>query len=152
MKVLMIASVLTLSSSAAMAQTPPNQPTENRKPSDNFLNEKRSEPPPIHRSAYHFLVNSVVSQLGPHWQPPSGPDVEAIVTTVRFSLNPDGSLDGQPSVIKQTGLNDTNRAQAAQHGQQAVRALQLAAPFDLPEEYYSAWKRVTLSFDWKLSQ
>ncbi|WP_225871691.1 energy transducer TonB [Qipengyuania atrilutea] len=113
--------------------------------------ETRS-PGQISGRAQASLLQGITREVKPHWQPPSGPDVEAIVSTVRFNLNPDGSLAGRPTVVRQTGINDTNRAQASRHSEQAIRAVQLAAPFDLPEEYYSAWKRVTLSFDWKLSQ
>lgn len=55
-------------------------------------------------------------------------------------------------MVRQSGVTDTNRPQAGRHAEQAIRAVQLAAPFDLPEEYYEAWKVVTVDFDWKLSQ
>ena len=99
------------------------------------------------------LVQAIGREIKPHWQPPSGPDVDRIVTVLRFRLNPDGSLNGRPVVLRQTGINDTNRAQADRHGEQAIRAVQLAAPFDLPERYYDAWKLVSpFAFDWKLAQ
>ena len=91
-------------------------------------------------------------EVKPHWQPPSGPDVDQLVSKVRFRLNADGSLNGRPALVSQRGVNDTNRTQAGRHGEQAIRAVQLAAPFDLPERYYDAWKTVTLDFDWKLAQ
>lgn len=98
------------------------------------------------------LFQAVGRQLRPHWRPPSGPDVEKIVTKIRFRLNPDGSLAGGASVVGQSGVNAINKTQADRHAEQAVRAVQLAAPFDLPEEYYEAWKLITVDFDWKLSQ
>jgi hypothetical protein len=56
-------------------------------------------------------------------------------------------------VVRQLGITDTNRAQADRHAEQAIRAVRLAAPFDLPEEYYDAWKRVSaFRFDKRLSQ
>jgi periplasmic protein TonB len=88
----------------------------------------------------------------PRWQPPSGADVDQLVSKVRFRLSRDGSLSGAPTLVSQRGVNETNRAQANRHGEQAIRAVQLAAPFDLPERYYDAWKTVTLDFDWKLAQ
>ena len=91
-------------------------------------------------------------QIKPHWQPPNGPEVEKIVTYVRFQLGTDGKLRGRPTVARQTGVNDTNRAQADRHAEQAIRAVQLAAPFDLPEEYYEAWKTITANLDWRLAQ
>ncbi|MCF8883758.1 TonB C-terminal domain-containing protein, partial [Erythrobacter sp. SN021] len=128
---------------------------------DNFLegsgdstrtNETRIPASRIGNSAKASLFQAVARQLRPHWQPPSGPEVEKIVTKVRFRLNPDGTLAGAPSVAGQRGVNATNRAQAGRHGEQAIRAVQLAAPFDLPDEYYEAWKLITVDFDWRLAQ
>jgi hypothetical protein len=96
----------------------------------------------IGASAKASLVQAIVRQLRPHWKPPSGPDVEKISTYLRFRLNEDGSLVGRPEFVRQTGVNDTNRAQADRHKELAIRAVQLAAPFDLPPEYYNAWKLV----------
>jgi hypothetical protein len=108
----------------------------------------------IGASAKASLVQAIARKIKPRWQPPVGPEVEQITTYLRFRLNPDGSLAGRPEVIRQTGVNDVNRAQAARHAENAVRAVQLAAPFDdLPAEYYNAWKLVSpFSFDWNLSQ
>ncbi|MFN4112544.1 MAG: energy transducer TonB [Sphingomonadaceae bacterium] len=107
----------------------------------------------IGASARASLVDGIARKIKPHWQPPNGPEVDQIVTVLRFRLNEDGSLAGRPSVVRQTGVNDTNRAQASRHAEQAIRAVQLAAPFDLPPQYYEAWRNVSgFSFDWKLSQ
>lgn len=130
---------------------------------DNFLagmgdstktTETRVAASAIGASARASLIQSIARDIKPHWQPPSGPDVDKITTYLRFRLNPDGSLNGRPTVLRQTGINDLNRAQAGRHGEQAIRAVQLAAPFkDLPERYYEAWKLVSpFSFDWKLAQ
>ena len=59
-----------------------------------------------------------------------------------WELNPDGSLKGRPQVVSQTGITDSNRPQASLHAERAIRAVQLAAPFDLPEEFYDRWKRI----------
>lgn len=114
--------------------------------------ETRPPASAIGASAKAGLFQAIARELRPKWQPPSGPDVELIVTKVRFRLNADGSLAGRPEIMRQSGVNDTNRAQAGRHGEQAIRAVQLAAPFDLPDEYYEAWKVVTVDFDWKLAQ
>lgn len=115
--------------------------------------ETRTPASQIGASVRASLVDGMAREIKPHWQPPSGPEVEDIVTVLRFRLNEDGSLAGRPSVVRQTGVNDTNRAQAGRHAEQAIRAVQLAAPFDLPSEYYEAWRNVTaFSFDWRLSQ
>ena len=74
---------------------------------------------------------------------PQGVDAERLVTVLAFDLNPDGSLSGRPRVVSQTGVTASNSPQKELHAERAIRAVQLAAPFDLPPEYYEAWKRVT---------
>ncbi len=98
------------------------------------------------------LASAVNRQLKPHWNPPSGVEVERLETVVRFRLNRDGSLNGNPEVLRQTGVSDANRPQAGRHAEQAVRAVRLAAPFTLPERYYSGWRVVTSNFDNRLAQ
>lgn len=105
---------------------------------------------PAVRSA---LAGAISRQLKPRWAAPQGIDAEKLVTILSWSLNKDGSLAGSPRVVRQDGITDANRAQAARHGEQAIRAVQLAAPFNLPAEYYDAWQRVAdFRFDRKLSQ
>ena len=99
------------------------------------------------------LAQAIARQLKPHWSSPQGADAELLVTVLAFDLNRDGTLAGAPRVVEQTGITDANRSQAARHKELAVRAVQLAAPFDLPAKYYNGWKRVTaFRFDRKLSQ
>jgi len=100
------------------------------------------------------LLGAISRAIRPHWQGkvPEGADSEKLVTILRWSLNRDGSLAGTPTVVRQEGITDANRPQAARHAEQAIRAVQLAAPFDLPAEYYDTWKRVTIKFDKRLSQ
>lgn len=74
------------------------------------------------------------------------------MTRVRFRLNRDGSLAGEPQVLATTGQTEANQPQVSRHQEQAVRAVKLAAPFDLPEPLYDGWKVVTTNFDRKLSQ
>ena len=115
-------------------------------------NETRVPASKIGSSAKASLFQAVGRQLRPHWRPVDGADRELLVSQVRFRLNPDGSLAGTPQLRGQRGVTDANRAQASRHAENAIRAVQLAEPFDLPEEYYEAWKVVTVDFDWKLSQ
>ena len=82
---------------------------------------------------------------------PQGVDAEQLVTVLSFELNPDGSLKGRPRVVSQSGVTDSNRPQQQLHAERAIRAVQLAAPFDLPDEFYDKWKRVSqLRFDRRL--
>ncbi|WP_225009127.1 hypothetical protein [Novosphingobium percolationis] len=99
------------------------------------------------------LVSAISRQIKPKWAAPQGVDTEKLVTVLAWELNPDGSLAGRPTVVSQSGITDANRAQAQRHAEQAIRAVQLAAPFQLPAPYYSAWKRIAqFRFDRKLSQ
>lgn len=98
------------------------------------------------------LGAAINRQLKPHWQAPQGVDAELLVTRVRFRLNPDGSLSGEPQVLSTTGQTAANKAQVQRHQEQAVRAVKLAAPFDLPKDLYDGWKVVTTNFDRRLSQ
>ena len=105
---------------------------------------------PAVRSA---LASAISRQLKPRWVAPQGAEAELLVTVLTWDLNPDGTLAGNPRVIRQEGITDANRAQAARHAEQAIRAVRLAAPFQLPDEFYPAWKRVSsFRFDRKLSQ
>lgn len=100
------------------------------------------------------LLGAISRAVRPHWQGkvPEGADSEKLVTILRWNLNRDGSLAGRPELVRQEGITDANRPQAARHAEQAIRAVQLAAPFDLPDQYYDTWKRVTIRFDKRLSQ
>lgn len=99
------------------------------------------------------LASAISRQLKPHWAAPQGADAELLVTVLSFDLNRDGTLAGRPQVVSQSGETEANRAQKTRHAEQAIRAVQLAAPFDLPEQYYDAWKRVSsFRFDRRLSQ
>ena len=96
-------------------------------------------------------LNSAISrQIKPHWNAPQGVDVEQLVTLVRFRLNQDGTLEGRPSCVGQSGETPSNAAQKGLHCERAIRAIQLAAPFDLPDEFYDKWKLVTSRFDRRL--
>lgn len=118
-------------------------------------NTPSSNPPAatIGPAVQSALAGQISRQLKPKWVAPQGADAELLVTILAWDLNPDGTLAGNPRVVRQEGINDTNRAQAARHAEQAMRAVKLAAPFTLPPQYYSAWKRVSaFRFDRRLSQ
>jgi len=99
------------------------------------------------------LAGSIARQLKPKWVAPQGVDADQLVTVLAFDLDADGTLAASPRVVSQSGQTDANRAQAARHAEQAIRAVRLAAPFDLPQDLYPAWKHVAqFRFDRKLSQ
>ena len=143
------------------AQTPPRQATGTHV-GDNFLegvgssassDDTRIPADEIGRSARASLVQAISRQIKPHWNAPSGVDAELLVTELAFNLNEDGTLVGRPRVLRQSGINSSNRPQAGLHAERAIRAVQLAAPFDLPAEYYNAWKSIRgARFDRNLSR
>lgn len=99
------------------------------------------------------LSGAISRELKQHWLSPQGAEAEKLVTILSWNLNQDGSLAGYPVVVRQEGITDANRPQAARHAEQAIRAVQLAAPFNLPPEHFAIWKRVTsFRFDKRLSQ
>lgn len=96
-------------------------------------------------------LNSAISrQIKPHWSAPSGVDAEELVTMVRFRLNRDGTLAGEPTCVSQSGITPSNAAQKGLHCERAIRAVKLAAPFDLPDQFYDKWKLITSRFDRRL--
>jgi protein TonB len=106
--------------------------------------ETRMPASQIGASAKASLRQALARQISRRWQGrvPEGPDAELLVTILAFRLNQDGSLAGRPRLVSQDGINDLNKNQAGRHAEEAIKAVQLAAPFDLPPEYYEAWKRV----------
>ena len=95
------------------------------------------------------LASAITRQLKPHWSAPSGVEVDQLVTVLSWELNPDGSLRGAPRVVSQTGITASNRPQASLHAERAIRAVQLAAPFNLPDQYYDRWRRVS---EWRFDR
>ena len=143
------------------AQTPPRQATGTQV-GENFLEGAGSDrtsdstlvpASEIGPSATASLIQSLSRQIKPHWNAPSGVDAEMLVTELAFDLNPDGSLKSRPRVLRQSGINASNRPQASLHAERSIRAVQLAAPFDLPPELYNAWKSIRgARFDRNLSR
>lgn len=91
------------------------------------------------KSSWTSLIGSKVR--GP-WNscPVSGLEVEKLYIDVRFTLNPDGSIQSLDDPVV-NGVTPANRAQAAPFKACAIRAIKLAAPFKgLPAEYYDDWK------------
>lgn len=151
-------------------ETPRPQPTARPEPrqgggsqvGDNFLDgagnsrtsdDARIPASQIGASAKASIIQAIVRQIRPHWTAPSGVDSELLITELAFDLDEEGRLRGRPRVLRQGGINASNRPQAGLHAERAIRAVQLAAPFDLPDEYYNAWKSIRgARFDRNLSR
>lgn len=147
---------------------PKPQPTASSKPrggseiGDNFLEgagnsrtteDTRIPASQIGASAKASIVQQIVREIRPHWSAPSGLDAELLVTELAFDLNPDGTLKGRPRVLRQSGINASNKPQASLHAERAIAAVIKAAPFDLPPELYNGWKSIRgARFDRNLSR
>ncbi|WP_073981560.1 hypothetical protein [Erythrobacter donghaensis] len=144
-------------------RTPPKQTTTPPRPTtpkpggaprvgDDFLAGKGPSPTAtqtgapaakIGASERASIQQALARQVKPHWTSPQGLDVDKLISLVDFSLNPDGTLKGRPVCKTVPGsITEGNRTQAALHCERAIRAVQLAAPFKLPAEYYSVWKTI----------
>jgi outer membrane biosynthesis protein TonB len=105
------------------------------------------------KAVQRALAAEISRQLKRTWKTPTGADVEQLVTILSWDLAPDGSLVGAPRVVDQQGDTPSNRAQAALHRENAIKAVRAAAPFSLPPEHYKYWKSVvSFRFDKRLSQ
>lgn len=97
------------------------------------------------------LSSAITRQIRPHWNAPSGADAEKLVSIVSWDLNRDGTLKGRPRCkVEQASITESNQPQASLHCERAIRAVQLAAPFDLPDQHYDRWKALEWQFDRRL--
>jgi hypothetical protein len=114
--------------------------TETRAPAAKFGTAERAA-----------LSSAITRQLRPHWTAPSGLDAEQLVSTVTWELNADGTLRGTPRCrTDSASITDSNRPQAGLHCERAIRAVQRAAPFNLPDQFYDRWKALEWQFDRRL--
>lgn len=105
---------------------------------------------PAQRSATEIrrsISTSINAEVARPWNAcrVSGFDVDQLTTTIVFRLTQTGALERIVSV-RTTGVNDSNRPQLARFEECARRAIDLAAPFNLPAESYSYWQTYTLDF------
>lgn len=127
---------------------------------DNFLtgqggstntDETRAPAATFGRRERAALSSAITRQLRPHWNAPTGVDAEKLISTVSWRLNEDGSLRGRPTCRNEaSSVTTSNRPQAGLHCERAIRAVQLAAPFNLPEQFYSRWDDLEWQFDRRL--
>ncbi|MDY7096979.1 MAG: energy transducer TonB [Pseudomonadota bacterium] len=119
--------------------------------SSSQTNETRAPAPRFGRAERAALASAITRQLRPHWTAPSGADANKLVSIVKWKLNQDGSLIGRPTCENvPSSVTASNRPQAGPHCERAIRAVQLAAPFNLPEQFYSRWDDLEWQFDRRL--
>lgn len=98
------------------------------------------------------LAAEIRRQIKPFWKAPTGADADQLRTTIAVRLARDGALIGDPEVVSTSGQTASNRGQVRLHQEQALKAVRLAAPFQLPPDLYDGWKSFTVNVDRKLSQ
>jgi len=127
-------------SSAPPPSSAPNEPTKAKGPA---LGAPEGKDKQISASEIAMLKGRISARLRGCWRLPSGGGgSDTPVVTLRWRLNPDGSLDGDPHVEQPRG--DALFRVAAEA---AVRAVRDCSPFDLPSEKYSTWRTITWEFD-----
>ncbi|WP_143738275.1 energy transducer TonB [Erythrobacter colymbi] len=111
--------------------------------------EARAPAPKYGPSELASLDSAIGRQVKVKWQGrvPQGPDAEKLVTRVRFKLNADGTLAGEPQVVDTVGVTDLNRNQVARHREEAVRAVKLVGKFNVPFPVPGDHNTFTLKFE-----
>ncbi len=128
-------------SAAAGAEAPPSKPTTAKGPTagtktgtDN-VNKARAE---------QMLVALLNSAFKECWNKPlAGGGVSAPAVKLKWNLNPDGTLNGEPKVIQ----SDRSNPLAEQAERAAIRAVQTCVPFQLPPDQYAVWREITWNFN-----
>lgn len=85
------------------------------------------------------LLNSLLdNQLKQCWRlPAGGGGAETPIVVLSWRLKEDGSLDGEPQVVR--GQNSALFQVAAEA---AIRAVKACSPFQLPPDKYQAWREI----------
>lgn len=94
------------------------------------------------------LAGAIASQVKPCYViPTGGTDALSIISIMRLRFNPDGSVDGTPSVTSNEGVTSTNQAYVRQMNDAAIRAVLRCAPLRLPPELYEGgWEDIEFAF------
>lgn len=87
-------------------------------------------------------TDALVGQIKKCWNPPIGSAEAGIGVTLRFSMNPDGSLAGQPEVVQ-----TPNHPLGVALANSARRALMACGPYRMPPEKYAVWRLVEATFN-----
>lgn len=99
--------------------------------------------PKLSISQQQMIVGMIRDQISPCWNPPVGASgAEGLDVLVHFGLNADGSLSSNPRAV-----NSSNNPAFRAAVDSASRAVVRCSPLHLPQQYYEAWKEVTISFD-----
>lgn len=99
--------------------------------------------PRLALSQQRMIDAAIREQVQACWNPPIGAaGANDLRVTVRFALNPDGTLSGSPAVTNRTA-NPFFQAAA----DSALRAVYRCSPLNLPQQAYDYWKEIEVAFD-----
>lgn len=74
------------------------------------------------------------------------PDPERLIVVIRVRLNRDGSLDGQPDVFNRQAIDLSGDRYWRVARDRALAAVIDCAPYRLPAEHFSIWRRIDVTF------
>jgi hypothetical protein len=134
------------------ADTPPAETASSSVPTQNVVGDGAPRrlvnpaPPPGAAANVPTLsqsdMESLIAQVKTCWTPAIGVlEAKDLTVTVRFALNRDGTLSGDPSVV-----NRGNTALFQLAAESAVSAVRRCQPFRLPTSKYQAWQVVEVAF------
>lgn len=93
------------------------------------------------------LAQKVRDQVMPCWNPPSASEAGLAIVRLRFRLDRDGRVVGQPVQSGVTGQTEANAAYVNLLTNSGRRAILMCAPIELPPELFEAWAQVEVEFN-----
>jgi hypothetical protein len=102
----------------------------------------------ISKSDLRMLQKQAAAQVKQCWHVPK--TRTNIATTVRVHYNPDGTLAGEPEVVKQTIAPEYYIVVVREIAERAKKAVSLCSPIRLPADRYSGgWEDIELTLHTK---
>jgi len=102
--------------------------------------------PKLNPSQKGQFGDAIKDQLSQCWSPPAGVmDGHTLKPMIKFNLQPDGSVVGQPVV-----MNDQSSPAFRAMADSAMRAIRKCSPFKIPVQFapfHNDWKDTTVIFD-----
>jgi hypothetical protein len=99
---------------------------------------------PVSKSDLRMLQKQAEAQVRQCWHVPE--TRTNIATTIRVRYNPDGTIAGEPDVVRQTIAPEYYVVVAREIAQRAKKAVSLCAPIRLPEALYAGgWQDIELT-------
>jgi len=93
------------------------------------------------------LADSIRSQAQPCFRSSAdAPNPERLNVVVRVRLNRDGSLDGRPDILNRQAIDVSGDRYLRVARDRALAAVIECAPYRLPAEHFSIWRRIDVTF------